>query len=274
MLISGKNLTRPRVCAVSYLNTVPLVWGLQHDARLGEVFELEFALPSVCAARLEDGSADLGIVPVAEIGRQGLAYFEETGIACEGPVRSILLISKVPFSKIKKLAVDAGSRTSVRLAQIILAERYGAEPILVRRPADLSSMLNESDAALIIGDPALLLDPASLPFDCLDLGQEWLALTGLPMVFALWAGRPELIEQHNSDLWRAAFRQSCQFGLDHVGDMVEAEAVPRGFSRPLATRYFTEHIQYQLTPRHLSGMQEYLRFVTLLDKKFAPTGVS
>ena len=92
---------RPRVCAVSYLNTVPLVWGMLHepDAELRDVFDLRFALPSDCADQLASGEADIGIVPVIEMARQKLDYFRGTGIACHGPVRSILLISKVPFAR-------------------------------------------------------------------------------------------------------------------------------------------------------------------------------
>ena len=98
------------MCAVSYLNTVPLVWGMQHapSPELRETFELSFALPSVCADQLASGEADIGIIPVIEMARQKLAYFRETGIASYGPVRSILLISKVPFGKIRKLATDSG----------------------------------------------------------------------------------------------------------------------------------------------------------------------
>ena len=126
--------------------------------------------------------------------RQKLEYFRGTGIACHGPVRSILLISKVPFNRIRTLATDAASRTSVMLARVILAEKYGVEPKLISRPADLAAMLGEADAALLIGDPALRLDPATLPFETLDLGAEWTSMTGLPMVFAVWGGRKEVVQ--------------------------------------------------------------------------------
>src|ERR1051326_3866772 len=141
---------------------------------LREIFDLRFALPSECADQLARGEADIGIVPVIEMARQGLDYFPGTGIACHGPVRSILLISKVPFREIRTLATDSGSRTSVMLTRIILAERFGVQPRLISRPADLAPMLGEADAALLIGDPALRVDPNSLPFQVLDLGLEWL----------------------------------------------------------------------------------------------------
>src|SRR5437016_432841 len=100
-----------------------------------EVFDLRFALPSACADQLASGEADIGIVPVIEMARQKLDYFRGSGIACHGPVRSILLVSKVPFEKIGTLATDAGSRSSVMLSRVILAERFGTEPALVSRPA-------------------------------------------------------------------------------------------------------------------------------------------
>ena len=117
------------MCAVSYLNTVPLVWGLLHspDEELRATFDVPFALPSVCADQLRSGEADIGIVPVIEMARQKLDYFPATGIACHGPVRSILLISKVPFREIRTLATDSGSRTSVMLSRVILAEKYGVD---------------------------------------------------------------------------------------------------------------------------------------------------
>src|SRR5580700_4949666 len=186
----------PRVCAVSYLNTVPLVWGMLHGAGPEDgkdAFDLRFALPSACADQIASGDADIGIDPVIEMARQKLEYFPGTGIACHGPVRSILLVSKVPFRQIRTLATDAGSRTSVQLARIILTERSGVTPRLISMPADLATMLGEADAALLIGDAALRIDPEKLPFETLDLGGEWVSMTGLPMVFAVWAGRKGVV---------------------------------------------------------------------------------
>src|SRR5207253_10952260 len=98
-----------------------------------EIFDVEFAVPSECADRVRDGIADIGIVPVATLLDQDLEIFRGSGIACRGPVRSILLISRVPFTDIRTLATDSGSRSSVMLARIILDRRYRTRP-------DLSSM--------------------------------------------------------------------------------------------------------------------------------------
>ena len=263
---------RPRVCAVSYLNTVPLVWGLLHggaaDGR--DVFDLEFALPSVCADHLASGEAAIGIVPVIEMARQKLEYFRGSGIACHGPVRSILLISKVPFREIRKLAADSGSRTSVMLSRVILAEKFGVEPPIVTMSADLPSMLGAADAALLIGDAALRVDPAALPFETLDLGGEWTSMTGLPMVFALWSGRKEVMHPR----YGRAFLQSCRFGLAHLEEIVRAESSARQFSEPMVRKYLTEHIVFELGERDYQGLELFLQRAARFEEHSIPEGVS
>ncbi len=252
------------MCAVSYLNTVPLVWGLQHspDPALRDTFDLRFALPSACADQLASGQADIGIVPVIEMARQGLDYFPGTGIACHGPVRSILLISKVPFKDIRTLATDAGSRTSAMLSQVILAEKFGVRPQVVSLPADLPAMLGQTDAALVIGDAALRLDPDTLPFQTLDLGAEWIAMTGLPMVFAVWAGRKEVIREAYGKL----FVESCRYGLTHMDDIVATEGPARGFPADVVRRYLTHHIVFELGEKDYEGMRLYIQHALRLDK--------
>lgn len=234
------------------------------------VFDLRFALPSVCADQLASGEADIGIVPVIEIARQKLEYFRGTGIACHGPVRSILLISKVPFTKIRTVATDAGSRSSVMLTRVILAEKFGIEPKFISMPADLAPMLGEADAALIIGDPALVVDPASLPFETLDLGEVWNTMTGLPMVFAVWAGRKGVIQER----YHQAFLDSCRYGLEHVEDIARAEAGPRGITEALAREYLTHHIVFELGERDYAGMELYLKHAARFDRAVLAGGVS
>lgn len=250
---------KPRVAAVSYLNTLPLVWGMLHGEQR-DLFDLEFCIPAECADRLGDGRADLGIVPVAELERLGLEVIPGTGIACDGEVRSILLVSQVPIDQIRSLATDASSRTSVMLSRVLLARKYGVEPRLLSLQPDLPAMLGQADAALIIGDPALHLDPATLPFQVLDLGTEWTNLTGLPMVFAVWAGRKK-----NLAPWMtAAFSDSYEFGRNHLQEVVQAGAPPRGLALGLATRYLTEHIRFELGPREYEGMRTFLQYASEL----------
>ena len=233
-----------------------------HGAERGR-FELDFALPAECADRLGNGTADIGIVPCAELPRLGLEIIRGTGIACHGAVRSILLISRVPPGQIRTLATDSSSRTSVMLARILLAKRFGTEPALISMAPDLPSMLEAADAALIIGDPALLLDPASIPFHVMDLGTEWLALTGLPMVFAVWAGRPAVI----SPALEQIFSASCRFGLRHLPRIAAAEGPPRGIAEPLALEYFEKNIVFELGERDYRGLDLFLQYSAEFDRQ-------
>ncbi len=243
---------KPRVCAVSYLNTVPLVWGMLHGPQRG-LFELEFRLPAGCADALASGAVDIGIVPAVEVERLGLRVIPGAGIACRGEVRSILLFSKTPPGEVRTLAADASSRTSVMLARIVLARRYGAEPRIATHTPDLEAMLAAADAALIIGDPALR---SVCPPGCrvLDLGAEWLALTGLPMVFAVWACRPGF----DPAALAPAFLNSCRFGLAHLDEIAELEAPARGLSIETARDYLARRVVLEIGEREEAGMRLFL----------------
>jgi chorismate dehydratase len=220
------------------------------------LFDLEFRIPAECADRLAAGEADVGIVPSFELTRQDLEIVRGAGIACHGPVRTILLISKVPAAEIRTLAADSSSRTSVQLARVILDRRYGARPEITRQPPQLDLMLEAADAALIIGDPALRVEPAALPYHCYDLGAEWVDLTGLPMVFAVWAGRREVV----TPALTMAFQESCRWGLARIEEIVEAEAPSRRVSMELARKYLTHNIVHELGPREYEGLRLFLDY--------------
>ena len=220
------------------------------------LFELEFRIPAVCADRMAAGAADIGIVPSFELTRQDLEIIPGAGIACHGPVRSILLISSCPAPEIRSLAADSSSRTSVQLARVILERRYGAEFESVPHPPDLEAMLSQADAALLIGDPALRIDPARLPYFVYDLGAEWVEMTGLPMVFAVWAGRREAITPAVVE----AFRASCEYGRGRIEEIVAVEAPRRPFAEELVREYLTRNIVHQLGPREYQGMELFLKY--------------
>ena len=217
---------------------------------------MDFRVPSGCADQLESGAADIGIVPSFELTRQHLEVIPGVGIACHAAVRSILLISSRPAPEIRSLAVDTSSRTSVQLARVILERRFGAEPLLTAHPPDLDAMLQVADAALIIGDPALRIEPKCLPYHVYDLGAEWVEMTGLPMVFAVWAGRPGSV----TPAVTAAFLESYLYGRDHIEEIVAAEAPRRGFPPQVVREYLTSRIVHQLGPRDYEGMQLFLRY--------------
>lgn len=260
LLLQPNFARKPRVCAVSYLNTAPLVWGALHGPQTG-LLDLTFAVPSICADRVIKGDADIGIIPIIEMDRHALDWVSGIGIACRGPVRTILLVSRVPFAHIRTLATDSGSRTSVQLARIILEKRYGAHPELISMDPDLVRMLETADAALIIGDAALAVDPTEIEYLCLDLGEEWVNLTGLPMVFAVWSGRhgqitPELAE---------AMRGSCHFGLGQLDAIIKEEAERRGFPEYVVHQYLTRNISFLLGEEEEAGIRLYLKYARELN---------
>ncbi len=156
------------------------------------------------------------------------------------------------------------------LTRLILAEKFGVEPKLISRRADLAPMLGEADAALVIGDPALRIDPATLPFESLDLGAEWTAMTGLPMVFAVWSGRKEIIQ----DRYEQAFIESCRYGLQHIDAIVRAEAPARRVTEELAREYLTRHIVFELGDRDYAGLELFLERAARLDSVAVTGGVS
>jgi chorismate dehydratase len=253
-------MSKYRVGAVGYLNTKPLVWGMLHGPQRESV-DLSFAIPSVCAQHVEDGTTQIGLVPVAEVARQGLEIVPGVGISCVGAVRSILLFSRVPWAEVKTLAADTSSRTSVQLARVILRERFGVEPLITAEQPDLPEMMKRADAALIIGDPALLLDPEQTPFACLDLGEEWFRLAQLPMVFALWAGKPKLPLAELSDLTRASYA----FGKARLTEIIDSEYQQRGISRQLADEYLRRYIRFEIGPAEQRGLETFFELARLTE---------
>jgi predicted solute-binding protein len=139
------------------------------------------------------------------------------------------------------------------LSRIIVAERYGVTPQIVIMQPDLEGMLSTADACLIIGDPALAVDPAVLPYHVLDLGAEWMELTGLPMVFAVWAGRPEVITPEV----RSVFLDSYRFGQSQLELIIEHAVLTRGLTAEQARKYLTESIVFELGPEERRGLEVY-----------------
>jgi chorismate dehydratase len=225
------------------------------------LFDLDFQLPSGCADRLAAGSADIGIIPSFELIQQDLEIIPGAGIACHGAVRSILLVSARPAMEIRTLAADASSRTSVQLARVVLERKYGCRPVVTAHQPDLEEMLHSADAALIIGDPALRIDPARLPYHVYDLGAEWAEMTGLPMVFAVWAGRPGISTPEVVE----AFQASLAHGRQRMDEIVTLESAQREFAPELVRHYLTRNIVHELGPGEYAGMERFLEWASALD---------
>src|SRR5688572_9172905 len=177
----------PIVSAISFLNTAPLMWDFEHSD-VGRAFDVSYTVPSACAEALRTGVADIGIIPaVAYHSIPGLRIIPDVCVAARGPVRTILLVSKVPIEQVATVAADTSSRSSVALLRVMLRAWYGGARQFTAMDPYLPLMLAQHDAALIIGDPAFGVDP--LRYHTYDLGELWSRHTGKPFVFAFWAVR-------------------------------------------------------------------------------------
>jgi chorismate dehydratase len=224
------------------------------------LFDVRGSLPAECADALRSGEADIGLVPVIELARQpDLLALRGCSIACHGAVRSILLISSKPLDQVRTIAADVGSRTSVAMTQVLFAQRFGRIPRTLPNNPDLSAMLDMADAALIIGDPALRIDPAitswaGRPVRVYDMGAMWVEHTQFPMVFAVWAVKQSAAAQ----VQEAPFVESKKFGLAHMTEIVEIESKRLGLEAELVEQYLRRHIGYDLGESESAGMRRFL----------------
>ncbi len=244
-----------RVSTIEYLNTVPLHWSLLRERPRG--LEFSFTLPSECAEEVAQGRADVGIIPSIEYQRiAGLWVLAGPGIASREQVRSILLLSKRPPEQIQTVAADTSSRTSLALAELLLRRRYGCAVRMIPMAPDPAAMLNECDAAVIIGDPALHYSEHPLPgVHSRDLVQEWRAWTGLPFVFAFWAVRPEVADPERARIFVAARDR----GLAALPEIIPEEARRRGLPESLVRDYLGRCICYDIDSAALAGLERFYR---------------
>ncbi|HSZ00516.1 MAG TPA: menaquinone biosynthesis protein [Terriglobales bacterium] len=252
-----------RISAISYLNTAPLMWDFEHgstDAR--SAFEIAYTIPSQCARSLREGSADIGIIPVAAYASiPDLAILPGVAIASRRAVRSILLVSKVPLEKIQTVALDTSSMTSVALIKVLFAKWWGGGRTFAAMAPDIEKMLELHDAGLVIGDPALKIDRSR--YLTFDLAEEWIRFTGKPFVFAFWAVRQAALVNAPRDLDLATvFQESRDHGLQPENlDRIAREWGPRlALSESGVKSYLTENIHYSLDPACLHGMRLFYQF--------------
>jgi chorismate dehydratase len=263
-----------RISAISYLNTAPLMWDFERG-EAGSEFDISYTLPSACARALEAGTADIGIIPAAAYAQvPGLVALPGVAIASRRPVRSILLVSRVPVEKIRSVALDTSSMTSVALTKILFEKWLGGGRTFTSMAPNVEKMLAEHDAALVIGDPALQIDRSR--YLTLDLAEEWIRHTGKPFVFAFWAvrqdalcgdSRPRLSASRSDapvqapDL-AAVFQLSRDHGLEPASlRHIAREWAPRlGLKEADVHSYLTENIYYHLDPPCLEGLQLFYRY--------------
>lgn len=244
-------MTAPvRLGAVDYLNARPLVYGLELKSHM---FSLRFDVPSKCAALLHENSIDIGMIPSIEYLRGRAAYriVPGCGITSPGDVASVALFSTKPVEQIRSIAADTSSRTSAGLLRVLCAEAFGIDPEFVPMPPRIDEMLTRCDAALLIGDPALFLDPAARGLLKVDLGGEWVKLTGLPFVWAFWAGRAGLLAPDGV----AALVEARDAGVAASDQVAAAYCPPE--HRELGQTYLRENIKYTLGEPEVAGLRRY-----------------
>jgi chorismate dehydratase len=252
-----------RISAISFLNTAPLMWDFENGetaAQLRQTFEISYTIPSRCAEQLKDGSADIGIIPVAAYTEiPDLVIVPDVAIAAKNKVRSILLVSKVAIDKIRSVATDDSSRTSAALVEIYLRKFVGLDPGFSRQKPSLKEMLQWHDAALLIGDPAL--QARTDGYFVYDLAEEWKRWTGRPFVFAFWAARKAALNGREAGPNIAqVFQQSRDNGLKHIPEIASAWATKLSLSPKLVADYLTENVDYGLDPENLEGLRLFYKY--------------
>ncbi|HTZ96582.1 MAG TPA: menaquinone biosynthesis protein [Terriglobales bacterium] len=254
-------MKRLRISAISYLNTAPLMWDFEHGSS-GAAFEISYTVPSRCASCLCECSADIGIIPAAAYATvPDLVILPGVAIASRRAVRSILLVSKAPLEKVRSVALDNSSMTSVALTKVLFAKWWGGGRVFTSMTPDLDKMLASHDAALLIGDPALKIDRSR--YLTHDLAEEWIKLTGKPFVFAFWAVRREALSSAASPVGLATiFQQSRDHGLAPANvEQIIHEWAPRlGLSEEVEREYLTQNVYYYLDASCLEGLRLFYRY--------------
>lgn len=270
-------MNKLRISIVQYLNTAPLVWGFTNGPLRGK-YDLSFTVPSQCAEDLRAARADVAIIPAIEYQRiPGLAILPDMAIASKNQVRSLLIVAKKPIEQVKTFALDSSSRSTQALTRILCAQKWRIAPQFAEALPDLHEMLHHSDAALLIGDPALrvslaigkdsrpggpgqtVCQAATLGMTCSellyvhDVVGEWRALTGLPAVLAVWAVRRELATAELG----ADFLASRDFGLSHLSEISCEAAQDLELPQRALESYLRDNIDFSLDRENRRGLELY-----------------
>jgi chorismate dehydratase len=273
-----------RISIVEYLNTAPLVRGFTHGPLRGK-YELSFTVPSQCAEALRSRAVDVAIIPAIEYQRiPDLVILPNLSIASKKSVRSLLLVSKKPIQEVTRIALDRSSRSTQALTRILCKELWHIQPEFFEAAPDLPAMLQQADAALLIGDPALRLAIACAPgasrnssgdvvapgslaglngsgsLYIYDIVENWLAMTRLPAVLAVWAARREAVTPRLVQ----DFQDSAAFGLAQVDAIATEAAVDMNLPAADLRRYLLENIDYHLDEENLRGLTVYYEFAAKL----------
>ncbi|MEU8825982.1 menaquinone biosynthesis protein [Streptomyces sp. NPDC048636] len=268
MSVPAAGRHRPRVGHIRFLNCLPLYWGLGRTGALLDV-ELTKDTPERLSDLLVAGDLDIGPVSLMEFLRHAddLAVLPGIAVGCDGDVMSCEIVSRKPLADLggARVALGSTSRTSVRLAKLILAERHHAHPDYHSCRPDLGRMLEAADAAVVIGDVGLQAHTRRLPEDGLDvhdLGRLWHDWTGLPFVFAVWAVRRDYLAREPDTVHEVhrSLLAARDLSLAHLDEIAARAARWAPFEPTLLETYFST-LDFGLGPRHLAGMTEFARRV-------------
>ncbi|MGA2672629.1 MAG: menaquinone biosynthesis protein [Terracidiphilus sp.] len=262
--------TRLRIAAIGFLNPAPLMWDFEHpplDAELALRYRIDRMMPSECADRLASGAADIGLVPIAALATTpGLRILPGCTIASKGRVRSLILVRRAgqPLAAVRSVAADTASRTTVAYARILFHKWGNPDVPFEPLAAGLDAMLTQADAAILIGDPALLaleesanrLERTGEELVYHDLAAEWRTQTGLPFVSAVWsAARGCLLDECVAE----DFIQSRNHGLANIDALVAEWSARLPIPESTIHAYLTTNIHYVLDEECLEGMRGFFR---------------
>jgi chorismate dehydratase len=249
-----------RIVGVNFLNARPLLAGLEVGIPAPFQYSFSTAEPAACADGLAAGTAELGLVPVAALPFLSTVRALPTlGVASRQEVTSVLLVCRTPPEDVRVLAAHSASRTSVVLARLLLAARWGASPAIRSARPPLGAMLQGADAAVVIGDPALAVRGRSGLLE-IDLAAAWVEWTGLPFVFALW-GLASAAPGGSALL----VSESFAYAEAHWESLVPAWAAAHGVAPQEARRYLDESLVFRLGDAERQGVERFLRLAAAAE---------
>lgn len=262
------------IAAIDFANPAPLMWDFEHPPLRDELlrrYSIFSSTPLECARRLQTGVADIGLVPVAAYASiPGAAVVPGCAIASLDHVQSILLVVRGSVSDVKRVALDTASLTSVAYTRIFFNKLWNVAPEFVPHAPDLEAMLGMADAALLIGDPALLAlknreareRQTGERLEYLDLAHEWRAWTGTPWVSAFWAVRESAFGADTVTKGQLIedFERSRDHGLEHIDDLAREWSARMPLSPAALRYYFTDNIHYHLDDACLAGLELFYRY--------------
>jgi len=247
-------LSKIKIGIVNYLNTKPLLFGIEHSPVMDSI-ELVPDYPANIASLLIDDKIDAGLVPVAVIPRLKESYIiTDYCIGAEGPVASVCLLSDVPLNQIRRVLIDYQSRTSANLVKILIKNYWKLEVELIDTQSDFRHQITGQTAGLVIGDRCL--EYRHQVTYAYDLAEAWMSFTGLPFVFAAWISNKPLPADFIS-----RFNAANKSGIDHIAEVAAANP----FSHYDSLSYFSRNISYELTNEKRKGLTLFLRLLRELN---------